>query len=60
MTQVTIYNDEGKAVDFKTFNFRFQARTWCLLNGYLFDSNGMEVFTHINNGGEAVLDSRFK
>lgn len=58
MTLITIYSDDGKEVDLKAFNFRFQARTWLLLNGYLFDSNGMKVFAHINNGSEAILDSR--
>jgi hypothetical protein len=58
MTVVTIFGDDGKQTDIKAFNFRFQARTWLLLNGYLFDSNGMKVFAHINNGSEAILDSR--
>lgn len=57
MTRVTILL-EGLPVDTKTFTFRFQARTWLLLNGYLFDSDNLKLFEHINNGCIAELNSR--
>ena len=57
MTEVTIFND-GKLLDHKVFAYRFQARTWLLLNGYLFDNGGVKIFDHLNNGNVAQLESR--
>lgn len=57
MTQVTIFRD-GMLFDHITFSYRFQARTWLLLNGYLFDTENTKTFDHINNGNVAQLESR--
>jgi hypothetical protein len=56
MTTVYIHTAKTKIV--YCFAYRFQARSWLLLNGFLKeDGNSYE---HISNGLTATLDSRMR
>ena len=55
MTQV-ITAENGKMQELYVFNYRFQARTWLVLNGYwMQDGND---YTNPYTGATATLESR--
>lgn len=51
-----VYVNHGKTKTVHCFAYRFQARSWLLLNGYLKEDGN--AYEHISNGLTATLESR--
>lgn len=45
-----------ESLEIKKFQFRFQARSWLLLNGYLLDEDN--EYRHFLNHNTAAIESR--